>query len=140
MQAGESDPCRLAPACTAYSLYLTVYVHHPIYAVASSLHGIWNYIGLRYEIRPFADHTVHFTLADIRALIASLPFRVVTEDTGIAAAMLEAKSGARWHLGNRLKRTFFKNARYEIVAERTQGRCSPEDGPKGTSLLPGGLR
>jgi len=100
------------------TLYLALHVHHPIYAFASGLHAAWNFIGLRYEIRPFADHTVHFTLSDIRAHITQLPFRVLSEDTGIATAMRSA-SGSHRNWSDLLKRVFFKNARFEIVAERT---------------------
>jgi SAM-dependent methyltransferase len=98
-------------------LYFTVNVHHPIYAAASALHGAWNAAGLRHEITPFADHTVHFTLRGIRARLRALPFRVLHEDPGMDAASADATSPPR-HAGDRLKRVFFKNARFEVVAER----------------------
>jgi SAM-dependent methyltransferase len=101
------------------TLYLTVHVHHIVYAVAARLHTAWNVLGLRFEIDAFADHTTHMTLKGIRESIASLPFRVLREDTGIDAAKKEARSSAPRHLGDRLKRLFFKNARFEIIAERT---------------------
>jgi SAM-dependent methyltransferase len=101
------------------TLYFTVHVHHPLYDAASRLHAAWNALGIPYEIGPFADHTVHFSLARIRALVGTLPLRVLHEDTGIAAAYREAKRAKPRHGGDYLKRVFFKNARYEIVAERT---------------------
>ena len=100
------------------TLYFTVHVHHPVYAVASRLYAVWTALGVPYEIAPFADHTVHFTLAEMRALIRSLPLRVLSEETGIDAAKDEARSGVPRHAGDRLKRFFFKNARFEIVAVR----------------------
>lgn len=100
------------------TFYFTVHVHHPIYAVASHLHAAWNAMGMRYEIGPFADHTVHFTLRKIRAGIRSLPLRVLSEDSGIDAAKVEARKSVPRHAGDRLKRLFFKNARFEIVAKR----------------------
>jgi SAM-dependent methyltransferase len=100
------------------TLYFTVHVHHPIYAAASGLYAAWRAAGVRCEIAPFADHTVHFTLRRIRTHIHALPLRVLSEQTGI----IDAKQGARHtpprHMGDWLKRLFFKNARFEIVAER----------------------
>jgi SAM-dependent methyltransferase len=100
------------------TLYFTVHIHHPIYAVASALHATWNALGLRYEIQPFADHTTHFTLPRIRAHIRSLPLRVLVENSGIDDAKEEANKSAARLARDRFKRLFFKNARYEIVAER----------------------
>jgi SAM-dependent methyltransferase len=101
------------------TLYFTVHIHHPIYAAASLLHAAWNAVGIRYEVTPFADHTVHFTLPQIRARIRALPLRVLSEDTGIDAARQDARDSAPRHPGDRLKRLFFKNARFEIVAVRS---------------------
>jgi SAM-dependent methyltransferase len=99
-------------------LYFTVHIHHPIYALASAAHAAWNAAGVTYEVGPFADHTVHFTLGGIRARIRSLPLRVLLEDTGIEAAKEEQRHGVPRHAADRLKRVFFKNARFEVVAER----------------------
>jgi SAM-dependent methyltransferase len=101
------------------TLYFTVHIHHVIYAVAARVHATWNALGLRYEIGPFADHTIHMTLKEIRERLSSLPLRILIEDTGIDASKEEARWMAPRHMGDRLKRLFFKNARYEIVAERT---------------------
>ncbi len=100
------------------TLYFTVHVHHPIYAAAAALHAAWNALGWRYEIGPFADHTVHFTLRQVRARIRSLPLRVLSEDTGVAAARTLARNGSRRGLAYPVMRVFFKNARFEIVATR----------------------
>ncbi len=101
------------------TLYFSVHVHHPIYAAASIVHAAWNAAGLRYEIGPFADHTVHFTLPMIRARLRSLPIRVLRESTGIDVAKEGANGRALLHTSDLIKRVFFKNARFEIVAIRT---------------------
>lgn len=96
-------------------LYFTVHVHHPFYRAAAALHAGWRALGLPFEITPFADHTVHMTLADAKALFAPLPLRPLSE-TGTLAEMHRAPPG-RGPLGM-LRRLFFKNARYELIAER----------------------
>jgi len=105
----------LAPAGL---LYFTVNVHHPIYQLAASLHSAWNAAGLRFEIGPFADHTVHLTLDAARALFKGLPLRLLTERDNIAESREQARRRPPRHAGDRLKRLFFKNALYEVVAER----------------------
>lgn len=97
-------------------LYFTVNVHHPIYSLASAAHGGWNAAGVHFEIGPFADHTVHLTVGSARRLFRGLPLRVVDEGTNVtetkqAAAKLRAR-----HAGDRLKRLFFKNAVYRVIA------------------------
>jgi SAM-dependent methyltransferase len=100
-------------------LYFTVNFHHAIYTAAAHLHAAWNAAGLRLEIGPFADHTVHLTLPAVRSLFDGLPLRVVEECADIAAAKRAARLRPPRHAGDRLKRLFFKNARYELVAERS---------------------
>jgi len=94
-------------------LYFTVNTHHPIYAVASRIHAVWNDLGIRKEIGPFADHTVHLTESRAQRLFQGLPFRVLQETSNIAEAKLVAKQDS-----DVLKRIFFKNALYEVVAIR----------------------
>jgi len=98
--------------------YFTVHVHHPIYHVTSVAYGLWRRLGLPGEITPFADHTVHLTQASARALLAGLPLRIVEESTDLDAARKEAKDTPPRHLGDRLKRLFFKNATWEVFALR----------------------
>ena len=100
-------------------LYFTVNVHHPIYGVAASLHAAWNAAGLRLEISPFADHTVHLTLARARALFSGLPFTLLHETNNIGKSNALTRRRPPHHMGDGLKRVFFKNARYELVAVRT---------------------
>ena len=99
-------------------LYFTVNFHHPVYAAAARLHSAWNAAGVRVEVGPFADHTVHLTLAAARSLFDSLPLRVIEETANVADARRAARLRPPRHAGDRLKRLFFKNARYELVAER----------------------
>ena len=99
-------------------LYFTVHVHHPLYHVASVAYGLWRRLGLPGEITPFADHTVHLTQASARELVADLPLRIIEEDTDLEATRREAKETPPRHLGDRLKRLFFKNATWEVIAVR----------------------
>jgi SAM-dependent methyltransferase len=99
-------------------LYFSVNVHHPFYRYASWAHAACNIAGVPLEIGPFADHTVHLTLADVRQLLRALPFRIVFERDGIDAARTAARVIPPRHFGDRLKRLFFKNARYEVLAVR----------------------
>lgn len=99
-------------------LYFTVNFHHPVYSAAARLHAAWNAAGLRFEVGPFADHTVHLTLDAARALFEGLPLRVHEERHNEAEARALVRLRPPRHAGDRLKRLFFKNALYELVAER----------------------
>ncbi|HXG67411.1 MAG TPA: class I SAM-dependent methyltransferase [Blastocatellia bacterium] len=99
-------------------LYFTVNVHHPVYHFAAELNSLWNAAGVAYEIGPFADHTVHLTRNGARRLFAGLPLRILQERADIAAAKLQGKQIHARHAGDRLKRLFFKNALYEVIAVR----------------------
>jgi SAM-dependent methyltransferase len=105
----------LAPAGL---VYFTVNVHHPFYALASRLHNWWNMFGLRYEITPFADHTVHLTLDQARRLFDGLPLSVVRERAYITEAKELVRRSSPRHPADRIKRVFFKNALFEVVAVR----------------------
>jgi SAM-dependent methyltransferase len=93
-------------------LYFTVNVHHPVYGMASRLHGLWNGLGLRLEIRPFADHTVHLTEDEARGMFPPLPLRVLEQSVS------RRSPGRARHPGDLLKRVFFKNAEFEVIAVR----------------------
>lgn len=99
-------------------LYFSVYIHHPIYFVASQVHSFWRMLGVTYEVGPFADHTIHLTLSRARGLFDNLPFRVVQENFDISEAKIRAKRLRPRHFGDRLKRVFFKNVLYEMAAIR----------------------
>ena len=97
-------------------LYFTVNVHHPFYHLAGSAHAAWHTLGLRFEITPFADHTVHLTPAAARALFAGLPLRFLAESDNVEETRRQ-RVNAR-HPGDQLKRLFYKNAQWEVIAVR----------------------
>lgn len=99
-------------------LYFTVNVHHPVYHWASTMHSGWRSLGIPFEITPFADHTVHLTLGAARRLFAGLPFRICAEADDISEVKRQGPGEVR-HFGDRLKRLFFKNAHYELIAARS---------------------
>jgi len=99
-------------------LYFTVNVHHPLYSVAAGIHSSWRAIGVPYEIGPFADHTTHLTLTSATALFQNLPLEILSEKSNIDEARARARESPARHPGDRLKRVFFKNALYEVVARR----------------------
>jgi SAM-dependent methyltransferase len=117
------DPARIVKELTRVLapgglLYFTVNFHHSVYSAAARLHSAWNAAGLRLEVGPFADHTVHLTLAAARSLFAGLPLRVINESGNIDDARRAARLRPPRHAGDRLKRLFFKNALYELIALR----------------------
>jgi SAM-dependent methyltransferase len=99
-------------------LYFTVNVHHPVYSVAAGLHSGWRGLGIPYEIGPFADHTTHLTLPRAAELFKDLPLEILSEKSNIDEARARARKQPARHMGDRLKRVFFKNALYEVVARR----------------------
>ena len=99
-------------------LYFTVNFHHGVYSVAASAHTLWRSAGIRYEIGPFADHTVHLTAPAAAKLLEGLPIRKLAEKGGVEEAKALARRRPPRHLGDRLKRLFFKNALYEVVATK----------------------
>jgi SAM-dependent methyltransferase len=99
-------------------LYFTVNFHHPLYSVAASMHTTWRSFGVPYEIGPFADHTTHLTLMSATELFRGLPVEILREKSNIDEARARARKLPARHLGDRLKRVFFKNALYEVVARR----------------------
>jgi SAM-dependent methyltransferase len=99
-------------------LYFTVNVHHTIYSAAATVHAGWTTVGLPFEIGPFADHTTHLTPAAAKRLLEGLPIKILSERHGIEEAKERARILPPRHLGDRLKRVFYKNALFEIVAEK----------------------
>ena len=99
-------------------LYFTVNFHHPIYALAAGAHAAWHRLGIKFEVGPFADHTVHLTHRQARELFTDRSVEIVRETGDVASAKARARQRPPRHLGDRLKRVFFKNALYEIVAIR----------------------
>jgi SAM-dependent methyltransferase len=99
-------------------LYFTVNIHHPLYNIAAGMHASWRALGVPFEIGPFADHTTHLTLSSASALFRGLPIEILSEKSNIDDARARARRQPARHFGDRLKRVFFKNALYEVVARR----------------------
>jgi SAM-dependent methyltransferase len=99
-------------------LYFTVNVHHRVYAIAAGMHSSWRAFGLPYEVGPFADHTTHLTLEAAAQLFRGLPLQILSSKNNVDEARTRARKQRPRHLGDRLKRVFFKNALYEVVARR----------------------
>jgi SAM-dependent methyltransferase len=99
-------------------LYFTVNIHHPVYALAAGVHSGWRALGVPYEIGPFADHTTHLTLPAASRLFQQLPLEILSEKSNIAEAWARARKQPPRHVGDRLKRVFFKNALFEVVGRR----------------------
>jgi SAM-dependent methyltransferase len=108
------------------SLYFTVNVHHALYHWAAILHAGWRALGIPFEVTPFADHTVHLTLGAARNLLARLPLRIVSETDTVEETKQAGRAEAPRHAGDRLKRWFFKNALWEVIAIKEKlARSSP---------------
>jgi SAM-dependent methyltransferase len=99
-------------------LYFTVNIHHQLYSIAAGLHSSWRAVGLPYEVGPFADHTTHLTLSAAANLFHDLPLEILSATSNIDEARARARKQPARHMGDRLKRVFFKNALYEVVARR----------------------
>jgi SAM-dependent methyltransferase len=99
-------------------LYFTVNVHHSLYAVAAGIHSSWRAMGVPYEVGPFADHTMHLTVNAAERLFHGLPLRILSAKNNVDEARARARKQPPRHMGDRLKRVFFKNALYEVVARR----------------------
>ena len=99
-------------------LYFTVNVHHPFYHAASRVYGAWRKLGLPGEVTPFADHTVHLSPQAATDLFGRLPLRIVSQTLNIEETRRAAKTLVPRHMGDRLKRLFYKNATIEVIAIR----------------------
>ena len=75
-------------------------------------------VGLPYEVGPFADHTTHLTLDAAEDLFQNLPLQILSAKSNIDEARARARKQPPRHAGDRLKRMFFKNALYEVIARR----------------------
>jgi len=98
-------------------LYFTVNVHHSIYRLASGIHAAWRALGIPFEITPFADHTVHLTRVEAGNLFEGLPLRLLHEADDIARVKGHVAPTHR-RFERHVKRIFFKNAKYEVIAVR----------------------
>jgi len=98
--------------------YFTVNVHHPIYSLASAAHGFWNALGIRYELSPFADHTIHFTESQIKQVFARLPLQIMQENSSVTGLKASNRQLKPHNFVDRLKKIFYKNAVFEFIAIR----------------------
>ena len=99
-------------------LYFTVNVHHPVYRLVAAAHSSWNALGVPVEIAAFADHTVHLSPRAARALFDGLALSIVRETADVAETRANARRAPVRSPGDVVRRLFFKNARYELVAVR----------------------
>jgi SAM-dependent methyltransferase len=99
-------------------LYFTVNIHHPVYALAAGVHSGWRAVGVPYEVGPFADHTTHLTPEAAESLFQNLPLQILSAKSNVDEAKARARKQPTRHAGDRLKRVFFKNALYEVIARR----------------------
>jgi len=97
-------------------LYFTVNVHHPMYDLVSRAHGLWNAVGLKFELSPFADHTVHFSERQISEVFAGLAIKTISQTSTIAETKAAQRKAPARNADAMLKKVFFKNALFEIVA------------------------
>lgn len=97
-------------------LYFTVNVHHPFYNLASKAHGAWNALGIKFEISPFADHTVHLTESQMREFFSQKPLEIVSMTSTVTQTKAALKQTKSSNAEQRLKKIFFKNALFELIA------------------------
>jgi SAM-dependent methyltransferase len=100
-------------------LFFEVNVHHPLYRAAASLHAGWKALGLPFEVTPFADHTFHFTRATAAQLFGGLPLELVSATDTIAEETAHQRRTRLRRPSDLLKRLFYKNAAFEVIARRT---------------------
>ena len=100
-------------------LYFTVNVHHAFYSVAARIHATWRSLGVPLEVAPFADHTTHLTPTAAAYLFKDLPIRILSQKHNVVEAKERARNTPARHAGDRLKRVFYKNAVFELVAQKT---------------------
>jgi SAM-dependent methyltransferase len=101
-------------------LYFTVNVHHPLYRWAAAVHSGWRALGIPVEITPFADHTVHLTFDAARQLFNGLSLRALWQTDTVEETKTQARAIETRHAGDWLKRRFFKNARWEVIAVKDE--------------------
>ena len=98
-------------------LYFTVNVHHPVYELVSKAHGAWNAVGIKVELSAFADHTVHLTENRIESYFEKFPVDILHQSStvnGTRSAFRRTKA----RNADLLKKLFFKNALFELIARK----------------------
>lgn len=97
-------------------LYFTVNIHHPFYDKASRLYGSLRNIGLPFEVSPFADHTVHLTEESISSVFGELPLDIIQQSSNADGTRASQRASRKLDPDSLLKKMFFKNAIYEVIA------------------------
>jgi SAM-dependent methyltransferase len=100
-------------------LYFTVNIHHPVYAVASHVHSAWNAVGLHLELSAFADHTVHLTETRINSAFERQPIDIIERSSTIARTKAAYRRATPVDADTLLKKLFFKNAVFELIAKKS---------------------
>lgn len=100
-------------------LYFTVNIHHPIYEYVSKAHGAWHALGVPFDISPFVDHTNHFTEDDMKRVFARLPLKIFQQNSTVEETKAKYRGLKAQNNEQRLKKIFFKNALFELVAVKT---------------------
>lgn len=100
-------------------LYFTVNIHHPVYAVASHVHGAWNAVGLHLELSAFADHTVHLTETKINSAFERQPIDVIERSSNVAGTKAAYRQATLVDADTLIKKLFFKNAVFELIARKS---------------------
>jgi len=98
--------------------YFTVNVHHPIYDLTSRAYGVWNAVGLKIELSAFADHTIHFTEKQITSEVSRLPLSIVEMHSNVPETRTAQRASKAVNPEAILKKLFFKNALFEVIAEK----------------------
>lgn len=101
-------------------LFFTVNVHHPVYDLASRFHGAWNAAGIKVEMSAFADHTVHLTEKKIAGVFAGLPLEIIEQSSTVDATRRDQRASRATDPDSLLKKLFFKNALFSVVAKRLE--------------------
>lgn len=99
-------------------LYFTVNIHHPFYDLASRFHGAWNAIGVKIELSAFADHTIHLSEHRIADVFAKQPLHIIHQNSTVAITKTAQKAAKISNPDSILKKIFFKNALFELVAKK----------------------
>lgn len=97
-------------------IYFTVNIHHPVYEIVSKVHGMWNALGIRIELSPFADHTVHFSEKWIREEFDELPLEILSRSNNIAEKRSQLRKNFSLKPAALMRAAFFKNALFEAIA------------------------
>ena len=99
-------------------LYFTVNVHHPVYELVSKAHGAWNAVGIKVELSAFADHTVHLTENRIESYFEKFPVDILHQSSTVNGTRSAFRRTKARNADALLKKLFFKNALFELIARK----------------------